>query len=236
VAIHAQVDVLLVDEVLAVGDLAFVTKCMRKICEFQRNGGSIILVTHQIKNVKFCCNRALWIERGVVQQTGGALEVANAYEAYMSNQGGTGAEVFLHDDRVEILKFDYPKSLRAGERLVIDVELMFHRPVEHPIFLLHVFSGTDESLVLSHHSDLEHCTWDRLEGRLQLRMTTEPLYLRKGIYPISFAISEELMNNELIGYHRTYPLQVENEREFYGNLDGRVQFEVESIPSASTVG
>jgi hypothetical protein len=42
------------------------------------------------------------------------------------------------------------------------------------------------------------------------------------------------MNNELIGYHRSFPLQIENDREFYGNVDGRVRFEVESAVSASS--
>lgn len=70
VAVHTDPDVLLVDEVLAVGDEAFQRKCMDRIREFQKQGRTIILVTHSLDQVVDLCNRAVLLERGEVVYDG----------------------------------------------------------------------------------------------------------------------------------------------------------------------
>ena len=67
IAAHSSCDVLLVDEVLAVGDLAFSIKCMKKMASF-REKGSLILVSHAMHNVKNLCDRAIWLEKGVFRR------------------------------------------------------------------------------------------------------------------------------------------------------------------------
>jgi ABC-2 type transport system ATP-binding protein len=74
IAVHVEPDVLLVDEVLAVGDEAFQRKCLRKIAEFQRAGRTILLVTHALDLVEELCTRAVVINGGVVQHDGEPAE------------------------------------------------------------------------------------------------------------------------------------------------------------------
>jgi ABC-type polysaccharide/polyol phosphate transport system ATPase subunit len=81
VAIHVDPDVLLVDEVLAVGDEGFTHKCLDKFAEFRRLGKTILLVTHSLGLVERFCDQALWLDHGRVQGQGDPRRVIDAYLA-----------------------------------------------------------------------------------------------------------------------------------------------------------
>jgi ABC-type polysaccharide/polyol phosphate transport system ATPase subunit len=81
VAIHVNPDVLLIDEVLAVGDEAFVHKCLDKISEFRRRGKTILLVTHSLGLVEKMADEALWLDRARIQLRGDPKKVVDAYLA-----------------------------------------------------------------------------------------------------------------------------------------------------------
>ncbi len=86
VAIHVDPDVLLIDEVLAVGDEAFVHKCLDKIAEFKRRGKTILLVTHSLESVRRLCDRAMWIRDGRVVQIGDPPRVIDAYLSWVAEK------------------------------------------------------------------------------------------------------------------------------------------------------
>jgi ABC-type polysaccharide/polyol phosphate transport system ATPase subunit len=79
VAINVDPDVLLVDEVLAVGDEAFTHKCLDKFAEFRRKGRTVLLVTHSLDLVTRFCDEALWLDAGVVRTQGDPRRVVDAY-------------------------------------------------------------------------------------------------------------------------------------------------------------
>ena len=79
VAIHVDPDVLLVDEVLAVGDEGFTHKCLDKFGEFKRRGKTILLVTHSLNLVERFCDEALWLDNGKVRGSGDSKRVVGAY-------------------------------------------------------------------------------------------------------------------------------------------------------------
>ena len=79
VAIHVDPDVLLVDEVLAVGDEGFTHKCLDKFSEFKRRGKTILLVTHSLGLVERFCDEALWVDGGKVRGEGDPRRVVGAY-------------------------------------------------------------------------------------------------------------------------------------------------------------
>jgi ABC-type polysaccharide/polyol phosphate transport system ATPase subunit len=81
VAIHVDPDVLLVDEVLAVGDEGFTHKCLDKFAEFRRTGKTILLVTHSLGLVERFCDEAIWLEEGQVHSQGDPKRVVDAYLA-----------------------------------------------------------------------------------------------------------------------------------------------------------
>src|SRR5881396_555766 len=79
VAIHVDPDVLLVDEVLAVGDEGFTHKCLDKFAEIRRRGKTILLVTHSLSLVERFCDQALWLDAGKVRGEGDPRRVVGAY-------------------------------------------------------------------------------------------------------------------------------------------------------------
>jgi lipopolysaccharide transport system ATP-binding protein len=79
VVAHLDPEILLIDEVLGVGDIRFQKKCFQKIMDFRASGVTIVLVTHSIPSVIMMCDRALWIEDHVIRMIGYPLEIAQAY-------------------------------------------------------------------------------------------------------------------------------------------------------------
>ena len=86
VAIHVNPDVLLIDEVLAVGDQEFVHKCLDKISEFRRRGKTIILVTHSLGLVERLADEAIWLDGGKIQVRGDPKKVVDAYLAQVTSR------------------------------------------------------------------------------------------------------------------------------------------------------
>ena len=79
VAMHIQPDILLLDEVLAVGDEAFQQKCFGRIGDFKRAGGTIVFVSHDPSAVERLCDRAIMLDGGRILEEGAATEVVSAY-------------------------------------------------------------------------------------------------------------------------------------------------------------
>ena len=87
VAVHVQPEVLLVDEVLAVGDLGFQRKCLDRIEELRAQGAAILFVTHDLVQVQQICDRVIWLNKGRVAAWGPAEDVVSAYRRSMAGTG-----------------------------------------------------------------------------------------------------------------------------------------------------
>ncbi len=83
VAINVDADVLLVDEILAVGDAAFQAKCFNRMREIKANGTTIVIVSHALGQIEQICERSIWICDGVIRAIGAPREVHPQYRAYM---------------------------------------------------------------------------------------------------------------------------------------------------------
>ena len=79
IATIVRPDILICDEVLAVGDYAFQQKCERRMSEMRKNGTTLLYVSHSIDSVKSVCDHALWLDKGVVRMSGDVETVGNAY-------------------------------------------------------------------------------------------------------------------------------------------------------------
>ncbi len=84
VAAHLEPEILLVDEVLAVGDIRFQKKCLGKMGDVARAGRTVVLVSHQLNQIRRLCPRALWVDAGEIRKNGPAQDVVSAYEVAMS--------------------------------------------------------------------------------------------------------------------------------------------------------
>lgn len=102
VAINVDADILLIDEILAVGDATFQAKCFNKLREIKANGTTIVIVSHSLSQLEQICDRCIWIDSGEIRMEGNPVEVDYAYLDYM----GKNAR----------------KEMKKMEKLVIEVE------------------------------------------------------------------------------------------------------------------
>jgi len=90
VAAHLEPEILLVDEVLAVGDINFQKKCLGKMGEVAKGGRTVVLVSHQLNQIRRLCQRVAWVEGGTIRKSGPTHEVVSAYESAMARGEGNG--------------------------------------------------------------------------------------------------------------------------------------------------
>lgn len=83
VAINVDADILLIDEILAVGDVSFQTKCFERLKEIKKNGTTIVIVSHAMSQIEQICDRTIWIENGLIQEEGKPRDVGEHYLASM---------------------------------------------------------------------------------------------------------------------------------------------------------
>jgi ABC-type polysaccharide/polyol phosphate transport system ATPase subunit len=144
VAIQADADILLVDEVLAVGDAAFQQKCFDAFDELKASGKTIVFVTHDMNAVERFCDRAMLLEHGRVQMIGEPHVIARAYnELNFGRLVHAGADSERYGDQAvaEIVDCWYEDAggeritaIAQGEPLAVCMDVRFHADVEEPIF------------------------------------------------------------------------------------------------------
>ncbi len=152
-AIQADASILLVDEVLAVGDANFQEKCFNTFREMKQEGCTFLLVTHSMAAVEGFCDRALYLEDGKVAEIGKPSKVVAAYskanlERQIHNDPLTGSQdqestsgysrdrsepVEVVDVWVEDGKGARQTTLRYGTRATLGLQVRFHRSLEHPV-------------------------------------------------------------------------------------------------------
>ncbi len=86
VAVHLKPDILVVDEVLSVGDLAFANKCQLKMQQMRQRGMTLLLVSHATAMIRRICDRAIWLDRGKPRMAGNTEAVVDAYVEHMSDE------------------------------------------------------------------------------------------------------------------------------------------------------
>jgi ABC-2 type transport system ATP-binding protein len=186
VAVHSDPDLLLVDEVLAVGDEPFQAKCIDKIREFQREGRTIILVSHAAEQVADICNRAVVLDKGVVVHDGDVLEgIAVLRDGY-------------ERDRIKAIK--EPDSAPGDSATPIRLDkVVVTRPEDKPLGTVPIARGDDLEIsiyvTIPEDTSIDWVTGFTLAntmGHEIYRLNTEGLRLalpqQKGSYQIKFTI------------------------------------------------
>lgn len=88
VAINVKADILLIDEILAVGDVRFQTKCFNKLFDMRKNGVTIVIVSHSMEQIERICDRCIWIKNGEIEKDGNPRKVNDAYLDYIYEENG----------------------------------------------------------------------------------------------------------------------------------------------------
>jgi len=224
VAIHTRPDLLIVDEVLAVGDISFQIKCLESIREFRQQGGTLLLVSHDLATVQSLCNRAMWIDDARVRAAGNPTDVVMAYlndmAAKREQQSGAPSLPELEEGRrwgtgrVQITGVELcdgggkPRSVFVnGAPLQVRLRYRAEQPVEDPVFgiAFHHQNGVHVSGPNSAFADL-HIPVIHGDGEVVYSVAALPL--TEGKYLISVA-SHNRADDEMYDYHdRAYPLLV----------------------------
>jgi len=130
VAAHLEAEILLVDEVLAVGDLSFQQKCLGKMNDLTQDGRTVLFVSHDLGAVNTLCKEAIWLDRGCIQQRGLAVEVIQAYSSHFEefrstseyqNREGSG-KLRLSQIRVLDAEDREVTSVQTGDSIRIKME------------------------------------------------------------------------------------------------------------------
>ena len=238
VAIHTDPDLLLVDEVLAVGDANFQHKCMDAIQKYRQRGGSILLVSHDLGAIESICDRAIWYEHGQVQALGHPTDVVMQYlnnvatkEEAVRSAAGKGRSVDQLADgqrwgtgRVQITDVKLcdgdgvERSIFVtGAAMQIHLRYRADQRIQDPIFgiALHHHNGT---WVAGPNTDFGDLSIPSIEGEGEVIYRIPSLSLLAGGYSIS-AAAVNRSDTEMYDYHdRAYQFRVHtgNMRERYG--------------------
>jgi len=206
VAIHVDPDILLVDEVLAVGDQSFGNKCKEKMDGFKKSGKTILLVTHDLAEVERWCDGAIWIEKGEIKQVGKTNRVIDAYlttvaesenqnrldgrgrggvEQTQTNRWGTReveiTSVSLKDENGEE-RYVY----KTGDAMTVEIGYVSHGPVAEPVFGVGINKG-DGSLCYGVNTHIEDIHIKKIDGPGRVTLRFDRLDLVDGSYTVSAA-------------------------------------------------
>jgi hypothetical protein len=159
VAIQVDADILLVDEVLAVGDAAFAQKCFDVFNRMRDERRTIVFVTHDMGTLNRFCHRALLLERGAIVHLGEPHEVADRYlelnfgrepsaAGAPEGQGGDG-EARILEAWVEDEQGERQSSLAQGRRVTLKAVVRFNVAVEHPAASLYVLNEDHVAVIVA---------------------------------------------------------------------------------------
>ncbi len=199
VAVHVQPDVLLIDEILAVGDQSFQEKCIERLHQLRDEGRTVLFVSHNLETVRSLCSRILWVDKGNVVADGPADDLLQEYLESYSKQDLADGEAFILPSRwgsgeVEIMNLrllnaagqEYSEFV-TGEAVTIELAYRANEPVEKPKFVLSIFRDgletTDEP-----ESQLMSSQSGELAGSGVVRCLIDSLPFPPALYHISAGV------------------------------------------------
>lgn len=197
VAIHTEPEIMLVDEILAVGDATFQEKCAEKFADFRREGRTVVVVSHSLPQLRSMADRAAYLDHGSLRAVGEAGVVLEQYaDAARTNirtdddgrvRWGTGEAMV---DRVEVLGPQGPmteEGLRTGDRVVLRIHYTAHSRIPDPNLGITMDTAEGEHLWACFSRD-QGARLPDLQGPGHVDITIPSLPLQKGQYSVHAGI------------------------------------------------
>lgn len=222
VAVEVDPDILLIDEVLAVGDEAFQRKCLAKMDDFRRKGKTMMIISHDITTIQGISDRILLLDHGKVAGLGEPMSIAQGYRKASrerlakssEREWGTG------EVNIESVKLIGGKGVAEDEFIYGDslrIEISYNAPsrIEEPVFGMSI-KDVKGATMFGTNTQIEGTSIDRVQGRGTVSMVVDKLTLASGTYLLSVAVhSADHRSN----YHRVdnrYTFTVASEKQFEG--------------------
>jgi lipopolysaccharide transport system ATP-binding protein len=208
VAIHVDPDILLIDEVLAVGDEHFQRKCADKIIEFKKGNKTIIIVSHILEELRNLCDRAAWLHNGELQETGEAGKVIDNYLNLVNRQesefGESRAEAIESQfgqrwgsHEAEITKVEFfndngqaKRIFKTNDPVTVRIRYNSHKKIEKPVFGVAIHR-TDGAHITGPNTKVAGIDIPFIDGEGEVEFKINKLNLLKGNYLFSAAIYDE---------------------------------------------
>lgn len=220
VAVHVNPDVLLVDEILAVGDRSFQDKCVNRLHDLKARGTSVIYVSHSLDTVRSLCSRVMWIENGAVQASGPTDELIEKYlDSHGAHYGEADAtkpsvfqrwgtrEIEIKDVRLLSAGGRIQEEFTVAEALTVEIHYFANATVEDPTFGLAFFrqDGVFVSGPDNHFSGLK---LGKIRGEGVVRCHIDRLPLLPALYNITAAVYDATGMNAFDVHDKAYTLRV----------------------------
>lgn len=201
VAIHVEPDILLVDEVLAVGDMEFQDQCMNKFAQFKDEGRTVVVVSHGLEQMRSFCNEVAWLDHGALSAVGPAAQIIDRYSD--RSRGAvdvTGGGTRFGTGQAEITKIDLVGAsgrqatrFRPGDEALIRLHYTCREVVERPVFGVSIDTRDGVWVWGLHGLDARYVPVriEPGEGSIDVRIPALPLR------PNSYTLSASIQNYEV---------------------------------------
>ncbi len=202
VAVHVYPDILIIDEILAVGDQAFQEKCVNRIYELRQQGITIVLVSHNLEMIRKLCTHLAWIENGRLQAVGTTEEVIQKYLEFLYDhepqtarqhtagfaRRGTG-DMEITAVRLLDAWGSEQQNFKTSDAMTVEMDYTAHRPISEPEFGLAVYSNSGVKLN-GPNTRLAGIKTGTVTGSGTVRYRIEALPLLPGKYLLTTAIHD----------------------------------------------
>lgn len=194
VAAHLEPEVLLVDEVLAVGDASFQKKCLGKMGDVARDGRTILFVSHQLNQIRRLCDRVMWIDSSQMREIGPTAQVTSAYETvFTSATNGDRQRPVTNNSKARFLRWEIveprdtgPNELSSFGPVVVRFVLDVYVPLRVAAHGISLFDA-DGRLMWGNAA----YNFDLSEGRRQFVYVLPTLPLRPGAFRWQLSLYDE---------------------------------------------
>jgi lipopolysaccharide transport system ATP-binding protein len=206
VAAHLEPEILLVDEVLAVGDINFQKKCLGKMGEVAHQGRTVVLVSHQLNQIRRLCQRVVWIDGGEIQQDGPAHEVVSAYETAMTRGDSNSREPSRGPaTKGRFLRWEIVEPREQGPHTLTTLGPL---AIKFTIEMFQSLRNAHHGIALFNHEGQLMWGWatndvDVTPGEHEFRYALAGLPVRPGAYTWRVSLYED--NGDLVDYMDCIP-------------------------------
>jgi lipopolysaccharide transport system ATP-binding protein len=196
VAAHLEPEILIIDEVLAVGDAEFQKKCLGKMKDVAGQGRTVIFVSHNMEAVKSLCERAVYLENGGIVHFGSIMETISLYKSRNKTTKATKANAQSNpfgNDKISLLNFQIESLLNADELTIdsgVKISVSFINKLEEINLACSLFIYNDDDIVISEIPFILFKDKNSTSGSFQLNAEIPPYTLNSGNYSISIIFAE----------------------------------------------
>lgn len=217
VAINVDPDVLLVDEVLAVGDEEFQRKCNEKFFQLKAAGTTIVIVSHDLGSVRSLCDLVGWLEGGELKEVGSADDVIDSYldqvHVGRADEGDRGSRWGSGEARIERIELLGPSGvsstrIRTGDTVTFRLHYAADQEIVTPVFAMavHTLDGVELSCPNTRQSTPSP---QSILGTGSVDLTVERLLLLPGTYDLSATLTDYALLHTFDHRHRTLRFDID---------------------------